>query len=283
MTDAGKAPREAIQSLWIGSRLSLMEQLCIRSFQAHGHPFHLYVDQEPAGVPADTVLHDVREILPDSPIHRYQSGFGVGSPALYSDIFRMALLHQRGGWWVDMDVVALQPFPETSEPVLGSVVGRSGRRRLNSGVIRLPARSRLAQRCLEAMAATDLSRVGYGETGPGLIHRAAEGLGLERFVQPQEVFYPVGASRVWDLIRPGALPTSAIAIHLWQNLWRHYGIDPDRRYPAESPYEQLLRHYHPEAAAAPRAVESVPMLLLRSLPHRARMWMDQRRKRVGAG
>ena len=32
-----------IQSLWIGERLSVMEQLSIRSYLDQGHPFHLYV------------------------------------------------------------------------------------------------------------------------------------------------------------------------------------------------------------------------------------------------
>lgn len=146
MTTAAPSPREAIQSLWIGSRLSLMEQLCIRSFQAHGHPFHLYVEQEPAGVPPGTVLHDVREILPDTPVWRYQSGFGAGSPALYSNLFRMALLSQRGGWWVDLDVVALQSFPVTPDPVLGLARRGNGSTYLAAGVIRLPPASLLAAR-----------------------------------------------------------------------------------------------------------------------------------------
>ena len=35
-----------IQSLWIGGKLSLMEQLTINSFINNGHEFHLYVYDE---------------------------------------------------------------------------------------------------------------------------------------------------------------------------------------------------------------------------------------------
>jgi hypothetical protein len=47
-----------VQSLWIGDRLSVMEQLCISSFLRHGHVFHLYVYQQTEGIPAGTVVLD---------------------------------------------------------------------------------------------------------------------------------------------------------------------------------------------------------------------------------
>lgn len=134
------------------------------------------------------------------------------------------------------------------------------------------------------MSGADPARIAWGEVGPRLLGRFARELGMVRRMQPPDAFYPVDAHRVWDLIRPGPLPTGATAIHLWQNLWRHYGIDPDRAYPAGSPYEQLLRRYHPEAAAAPRAPAYVPLLLFRSIPRRARMWVESRRRaRRGPG
>ena len=37
-----------IQSMWIGSRLSVMERLSIQSYLEQGHPFHLY-GARPAG------------------------------------------------------------------------------------------------------------------------------------------------------------------------------------------------------------------------------------------
>lgn len=88
-----------IQSLWIGNSLSKLEQLCIRSFLANGHPFHLYTVRELDGVPSGTTLCDAWVVLPE--ITRIRSSFEI---AFYSDLFRWNLLEQIGGYWVDMDV-----------------------------------------------------------------------------------------------------------------------------------------------------------------------------------
>ena len=111
--------RPPVQSLWIGAALSTMERLSIRSFLAQGHPFHLYVYAEVENVPAETTLLDARSILPESEIFVYAKGIGKGSYAAFSDLFRYKLLLERGGWWVDLDMVALRPFEFDRQHVFG--------------------------------------------------------------------------------------------------------------------------------------------------------------------
>ena len=55
--------RDIIQSVWIGDRLSTMEQLAIQSFLDHGHPFHLYTYGPIANVPAGTTVKSGTAIL----------------------------------------------------------------------------------------------------------------------------------------------------------------------------------------------------------------------------
>ena len=59
-------PNMIVQSLWIGTRLSVMEQLAIRSYLDHGHPFHLYTYEDVEDVPAGTVVRPGTEILPET-------------------------------------------------------------------------------------------------------------------------------------------------------------------------------------------------------------------------
>ena len=47
-----------IHMFWHGAPLSRVERLCLASFVANGHPVHLYVYDEPAGVPAGVRLRD---------------------------------------------------------------------------------------------------------------------------------------------------------------------------------------------------------------------------------
>ena len=88
-----------VQGLWVGDRLSTMEQLSIRSFLAHGHEYHLYVYGSVDNVPAGTRVMDARDIHPEP--------WDFQSCAIFADYFRYKLLLDRGGWWADLDAVCL--------------------------------------------------------------------------------------------------------------------------------------------------------------------------------
>ena len=104
-----------VHGLWIGERLSAMEMLTIHSFIQHGYRFNLwlYTALEHA-LPEGCIVCDATAIIPAEKIFRYknasQFGTGKGSVSGFSDIFRYKLLHDVGGWWVDMDVTCLKPF-----------------------------------------------------------------------------------------------------------------------------------------------------------------------------
>src|SRR5690606_11724688 len=106
---------DIINALWIGKHLSLIEILTIRSFLDNGHSFRLFVYEEIATpLPEGCELADANSILPESAVFRYknksQYGQGKGSVSGFSDIFRYKMLHDSGGWWVDMDVTCLKHF-----------------------------------------------------------------------------------------------------------------------------------------------------------------------------
>ena len=87
-------PNKIIQGLWIGTELSVMEQLSIASFLHSGHHYHLYVYDDLKHVPAGTVVRDASEILPSSSIFQYKNR---PSYAGFSNFFRYKLLLERGG------------------------------------------------------------------------------------------------------------------------------------------------------------------------------------------
>ena len=69
---------DIFQSLWLGKRLSVMEQLSIRSFLDQGYSFHLYTYQDVENIPQGTTIRRGDEILPADEIFCYQSGYGKG-------------------------------------------------------------------------------------------------------------------------------------------------------------------------------------------------------------
>jgi len=64
-----------INGLWVGSHLSPLELLCIKSFLDHGHIFHLWTYQE-LELPnwEGLVQKDANEILKEAFVFRYKKG-----------------------------------------------------------------------------------------------------------------------------------------------------------------------------------------------------------------
>mgnify|MGYP000847461406 FL=1 len=149
-----KAENRLVSGLWIGKHLSVIEQLCIRSFLDHAHPFRLWVYDAPdIYIKGDFSLADAGEIIPREEVfcykNRNQFGHGKGSYAGFSDIFRYRLLHLYGGWWTDMDVVCLGPMDFTTPYVFRThhdfpLVGN---------IMKVPPASELMKVCYERASA----------------------------------------------------------------------------------------------------------------------------------
>lgn len=109
---------KVINGLWIGEKLSTLEELTIRSFQENGHEFHLWT-YDNFEIPVGTIKRDANEIIPKNEVFQYLPGTMIEKTvAGFSDIFRFALLYKVGGWYVDMDITCLKPFEFSEEIVL---------------------------------------------------------------------------------------------------------------------------------------------------------------------
>ena len=233
---------EIIQSLWVGPRLSTMERLCISSFLRHGHQFHLYIYDEPEGVPPGTVLMDGNKVLPASRIFLYQ---GHKTYAGFANFFRYKLLLEKGGWFVDADTVCLRPFDFESGYVFSSE-GLNGRQVANLAALKVPAASPVMEYCWAACEKLDTAELKWSQCGPQLISRAIENCSLQQYVQPPEVFCPVHFSEWKKLLDPAVellFADATHAIHLWNELWRREGQEKDSGYPKGCIYEELKQRY----------------------------------------
>jgi hypothetical protein len=230
---------DVVQSLWIGPRLSAMERLSIESFLRHGHEFHLYTYGDVEGVPPGAVVRDGNEILPRERIFVYRDFPSVSG---FSNFFRYKLLLERGGWWVDADMVCLRPFQFEGEHVFASELSKTTRY-VSSGAIRAPRGSEAMAYAWEICQSKDPAALKWGETGPALIAQAVERFALHDAVQPPAVFCPLPYAeweRVLDADAP-ELPPEAAAVHLWNEMWRREGRDKDATYDPRCLYERLKR------------------------------------------
>ena len=62
-----------VNSLWVGDRLGYLEQVCLVSAAAVGHPVTLYsyTPDRLKGVPPGIELRDAREVMPEERVVKY--------------------------------------------------------------------------------------------------------------------------------------------------------------------------------------------------------------------
>ena len=261
-----------VQGLWVGGRLTELERLCIRSFCAHGHIFHLYHYDELQNLPQADGLHllNAEEILPHTKIFRHKGR----TLAFFADQFRWELLRQRGGWWVDMDMVCVRPLDFAADVVFC----RDCRpKRMHNCFIKFPRGHFLAATLADAYS--NINRIQpwdgllmyyrkttrrlmfWRDSRPHITSKDAGGMsgfmfavkhfGLESHIHTPLIYmlpekfrgqwYTKNAG--WNFERLLSAAPSLRCLHLCNSFFGFNGIDKDGEFPADSLYEVLKRRY----------------------------------------
>lgn len=99
--------KQVFQGFWHGPPLGEVLQACLASFIQQGYSYDLYT-YSPVDVPEGVVQRDAEEIIPYSDIIYFSDPrTGEQDIAPFSDLFRLKLLMERGGWWVDVDTICV--------------------------------------------------------------------------------------------------------------------------------------------------------------------------------
>lgn len=233
-----------LASFWVGAPLGPIEQVSALSFLDAGHDLIVYSTGPLDGLPPGVELRDANEILSTDNIVRHRR---TGSAALYSDLFRYALLNRTDHIWVDLDIVALRPLPAHMD----YLVGYESDGEVNGAVLRLPKNSP----ALAGLSQYDAQTRGYppflkglrrfrymlksfgmgmhisdwpwGSIGPrGLTHFLAETGEIEQALQV-EAFYPIPYQQADRFARPHDLTFESFAqetfaVHLWGKALRQH-------------------------------------------------------------
>lgn len=214
-----------VHSLWIGTRLSRLELLCIQSFIYNGHTFILWAYETLENdIPGGCQVRDANEIIPRSRVFSYmnknQFGHGKGSYAGFSDIFRYKLLYEQGGWWADMDVTCLKPLNFEVPYVFRThhdlkVVGN---------IMKCPPKSALMKRCYERAVAEVHADNRDWNKPIQILNDAIEELGLQQYI------VEMSNRDSWNDVRKlitgkKEIPGNWYVIHWVNEEWRRNGIN----------------------------------------------------------
>ena len=200
-------------SFWEGPKLSLYEQLSIRSFEQYGHEVKLY-SYSSAISGYSGQLYDAEIIVPKDIFRDFES---ITS---FSNYFRYVALsnNESGRTWVDLDILCLSGTWPNSDYLMGYET----RNRLNNAVLRIPAKATMLSSLIKGSERGE-GKI-FGSTGPFLLTKVWKASKKEFEVQPIGVFYGVGH---WDMgmffdprLRAAAESrlSNSLAVHLYNEL-----------------------------------------------------------------
>jgi len=257
--------KPVIHTLWIGSKLSIVEQTCLASFVHHGHDVKLYSYGDVGNVPDGVSLIDANTVVSSSEIYTYPNG----SYAAFADLFRWEVLRQKGGCWVDTDVICLKPFDFEHQHIFGwqdsSVI--------NIAVSGLPKGSEhasmLAEMCRHPNKIQPFDKIGHkllksyrryfrgdrpGNIGWGEgggvkgFTKYAKYTHLDNYAQNFLAFYPIHA-KCWKAFVDGSVRmdssilADSYAVHLWNENLRKIGLNKNTQLPDGSFIKQAADYY----------------------------------------
>jgi mannosyltransferase OCH1-like enzyme len=235
--------QHTFRSFWHGPELGLYQLLCLRSFITHGHRVELFCYDDNLSVPDWIVRRNASDVLPVDRVLSYQSGFGRGSPALHSNLFRYALLHKLGGWWIDCDLVLLRPDVPPHACVF--VESNGSEHRCYNGLMKLPANHPLLADAVKQCLLVG-ENANWGQTGPRLLSELIVKHDIGQHCLPSRFAYPIAWSDVTKLFDPDrsaevrACCGESQFLHLFNEVWRGSGIPTNLGPPKGSFLDELL-------------------------------------------
>lgn len=267
-----------IATLWIGGRLSWLEQLCLRSFVDAGHDTTLYsyahIDNVPDGV------HQVsaEDVFPSEPMYRHAR---TGSPAIHADLFRLNMLKKTDQIWVDADMYCYRAFDFASPRVFGWE--KPGL--VCNAVLGLPKDSVALHEMLEffadeyaiapwlkpwqreeleaerdAGAPVHMTAQSWGFTGPAAVTYFLQQSGEISHAQPETAFYPISFKHRNHMIlgrfdiEKDALSEGTYGVHFWARRMKPRLEEKENNRPRRGSFMHGLIEKHgidPEAAPIP--------------------------------
>ena len=212
-------------SLWVGNPLSKVEQTALASFIYHKHSFTLFVYDMNMQVPNGVIKEDANKIIPESEIFKVQDSYGP-----FADMFRYTMIQKTGLTWTDTDSICLRSDWDFGDYLFG--FEEPGR--LANGILRMPQDSELVNFLINNSVKYDKSKIVWSEIGPLLVTKGAKRLGVLKYAQEPEVFYPIHFwqwKKIWNKdYKQEVLDKckDAHTLQIWNQFLNREGIDKNK-------------------------------------------------------
>ena len=236
-----------VHMFWAYGDLTNLEKLAVISFAENNFDLNLWTYGSIKNLPQGVLVRDAREIIPESRVFKYKNGSYAG----FADLFRYAVLRERGGLWADTDVICLCSANDFK--ILGSegflVTERTGRSvQVNNNLIYHPnpTSGDIIDLAFNVSDKYQIDKLEWGDCGPVLLNTLVSNYPK---LAPK-IFAPDFANPVnwWDcpkklLKEPHHLSDRTWFLHCFNERWRALRIEKNICYPPKSILGNIVSKY----------------------------------------
>jgi hypothetical protein len=211
---------KVVQGLWIGDELSLLEQLSIKSFMAHGHEYHLYVYDDVKNIPEGTIVKDANEIIDSSEIYKNTYHLPECGYLGFSDYFRVKLIYDKGGFWVDTDLVCLKHFDFEEDYVFSPEISHV-KNGVSSSIFRCPKNSIFLQEMYDEIYSDPFEKTNEGNI-LYIFREYVKKYGFEHYLKNSKLFSTLDLTNIVFIINKQHdedFYKECYSVHLLRQFW----------------------------------------------------------------
>ncbi|WP_380054933.1 hypothetical protein ACFE33_14630 [Falsihalocynthiibacter sp. SS001] len=271
-----------IATLWIGGKLSWLEQLCLVSFARAGHNVTLYSYEHIPNCPDEIEQLPADPIFGANPMLRHAR---TGSPAIHADMFRLHMLHQTGKIWVDADMYCYRPFDFRDPHVFGwekpglvcnAVLGLPQDSEALGNMLEFfkdeyaiapwlkPWQKRELEAERDAGNPVHMTKQSWGFTGPAAVTHFLIESGEIKYAAPEAAFYPISFGKRNQMIKsriniPEKLSNETHGVHFWARRMKPRLEEQEGGTPRKGSFmADLIERHGIDCEAAPIPKKVVP-------------------------
>ena len=205
-----------VNGFWYGSDLGELEKLCIDSWIKNGYEFHLWLYDD-IEVPKGVIVENANDIVSFDQYFTYTKGHTKNTPVAFSNLFRAELLYQRGGLYVDLDVLCLKPYEFNEQFVFSEQMDSGWDYHVATCILYSENKGeRIFEDWSDWIIAKKNKTITHGDLGPNLFTKLIVNNKLERYVLPKEYFCPVDWESYKDIFK---YKSDSYGVHLFRSLW----------------------------------------------------------------
>lgn len=215
-----------VNGFWYGEEIDELSIYCIQSWIKKGFKFHLwsYSKTQVEGA----VSKNAALILKKDQYFTYNGGHSAGSPVAFSNLFRAELLYQKGGLYVDLDMLCINAFNFSDKKFVFAKQGHNAMdwleskygKRLSVATSIIYSKNKgekIFKEWINNINELRKNEIRHGDLGPDLFTKLIIENKLEKYLYKKEYFCPADFYNFPLLLEH---KYNSWTVHLYSSMWK---------------------------------------------------------------